>query len=188
MGPLGKIPPHPPLQRGILFTDKLFIVKWPRRPSPVPCFEHCLFRVSCFARRPADDWYSYCFPRMSRYSIGVLVPPVAGLAVLIREKPKTVMITQRPPLADWVPGSPRIRGFGLPTTRRKDTLPGPSRVSFISPQWVSGLGVPGTQRQRWVSLARGNFGLGLTISDWGKGRAPRHAPTIAEYGKERKGE
>ena len=69
---------------------------------------------------------------------------------LIREKPKTAM----------TPRSPRIRGFDLPTARRKDTLLGPSRVSFISPQWASGLGVLG-------ALAGGNFGLGLTL--------PRHA-------------
>ncbi len=58
--------------------------------------------------------------------------------------------------------TPKIRCFELSIEEREKRFMGHSEIPFLSPEGHFSLGVPGTQRERWVSLAVDNFGSGLT--------------------------
>ena len=68
--------------------------------------------------------------------------------------------------------------------RMRNGLYGVSQgLRFFAHMERSGLGVPGTQRQRWVPLAVNNFGLGLIVVGalWGdEGKGPPEAPYRAD--------
>ncbi len=77
-----------------------------------------------------------------------------GLRQTVYPNPKKNMNRRYQRHHRWCAKVAKNTRFDLPTARRKDTLLGPSRVSFVSPQWASGLG----------ALAREDFGLGYTHS------------------------